>query len=368
MQNSTLLGIIISALLIASFSTSIGIAFAQTPSMNNNTNSVPRATSNAQNATTTPTTGNQTSTNLLTADQPRIINHSMGTTEITGTPERIVALDWSASENLLTMGIPFIAVADLEGMKKYLRPEGLSPEIVDVGAIEQPNLEVILQLEPDLIFAVKYSHEGIYEELSSIAPTVMYDNAPPLDGSPTHLEALEQNIIMVADAAGMRDRGVELVERLHAKYDEAAQKIAAAGLNGTKFVAAAADPPYGEYTTSTLRLFDNTFFTSQLLSQIGLVNAVTEEYGLANWGLKEVGLEGLATVDGPDIHLFYIHADGQDPFEGEWKDNPVWTNLEIAKSGNVHPLGTSYVYGGVEEMEGLVDKVVAALTSTRGNQ
>jgi hypothetical protein len=70
---------------------------------------------------------------------------------------------------------------------------------------------------------------------------------------------------------------------------------------------------------------------------MGLENAVTEEYGLANWGMKVVGLEGLAAVDGPDVHLFYIHAEGQDAFENEWKDNPVWTNLEIAKESNRHP-------------------------------
>jgi hypothetical protein len=35
---------------------------------------------------------------------------------------------------------------------------------------------------------------------------------------------------------------------------------------------------------------------------MGLENAVTEEYGLANWGMKVVGLEGLAGTDRPDIH------------------------------------------------------------------
>lgn len=339
MQKVALYGIIAAVVVAAG----VGIAFAMMPMGNPATNSQ------------LPTSPN--------SDEVRVIKHAMGETEIIGTPERIVALDWSASENLLTMGIQPIAVTDLEGMKQYLRPEGLSQDIVDVGMTQQPNLEAILNLEPDLIFAETFSHTELYDELSSIAPTVVYDNSPPVDGSPTHLEALEQNIILVADAANKRDKGVELVERLHAKYEEAAQKLDAAGLQGAKFVSTAADPPYGEYTFSTLRLFDNTFFISQMLSRMGLENAVTEKYGLENWGMKVVGLEGLATVDGPDVHLFYIHADGQDPFESDWKDNPVWTNLEIEKSGNVHPLGTLYVYGGAEKMEALVDKVVEALTS-----
>lgn len=299
---------------------------------------------------------------LTSDDGTRTISHAMGETEIQGTPERIVALDWSSSEILLTMGIQPVAVADLESMKNLLRPEGLSPDIADIGTMQEPSLEAIAELEPDLILAETFNQSGLYDELSSIAPTVMYSNSPPLEGTPTHLEALEQNIILVADAVNKRDKGDEILDRLHSKYEEAAAKIEAAGMKGTKYVVGAVDPPYGEYATSTVRFFDNTFFMSQMLSRMGLENAVTEEYGLSEWGMKVVGLEGLAAVDGKDVHFFYIHAEGQDAFRDEWKDNPVWTNLEMAKEGNNHPLGTLYVYGGPEQMEEMIDKVVEALT------
>jgi ABC-type Fe3+-hydroxamate transport system substrate-binding protein len=337
MQKTILYGVIAAVVVAAS----VGVAFAAM-SMNGST------------VTDTASTNS--------SDNTRVIKHVMGETEITGTPERIVALDWSASENLLTMGIQPVGVADLAGMKQYLRPEGLPPEIVDVGTGAEPNLEKIAALEPDLIFVETFTPANVYDQLSDIAPTVMYSNAPPTEGSPTHLESLEQNIILVAEAANVREKGVELVERLHNKYDEAAQKLEAASLKGAKVVFAAADPPYGDYSFSTLRLFDSTFFTPQILSRMGLETAVTEKYGLENQGMKVVGIEGLAAVDGPDVHLFYMHAAGQDPFESEWKDNPVWTNLEIAKSGKAYPLPTLYVYGGVEKTEELVDMVVAALT------
>lgn len=293
----------------------------------------------------------------------RLIKHAMGETKIAGTPARIIALDWSASEILLAMDISPVAVTDLAGMKQYLKPEGLAPEIVDVGQPFEPNLEKIAELEPDLILAETFGQSALYDELSSIAPTVMYSNAPPLEGSLTHLESLEQNIILVADAANKREKGVELVDGLHAKYEEAARKLETAGLKGTKFAVGAVDPPYGDYSSSTLRLFDRTFFMSQIMSEMGLENVVTEEYGASEWSMKVVGLEGLAAVDEPDVHFFYIHAEGQDAFDEEWKDNPVWTNLEIAKNDNKHPLGPLYVYGGPKQMEEFADKVVEALTN-----
>jgi iron complex transport system substrate-binding protein len=164
--------------------------------------------------------------------ETRTIAHPMGETEITCTPKRIVALDWSASEILLAMDISPLAVTNLESMKQFLKPEGLSPDIVDVGNSFEPNLEKIAELEPDLIVAETFGQSALYDELSSIAPTVMYSNSPPLASSPTHLESLEQNIILVADAVNKRDRGVEIVDRLHAKYEQAADKIEAAGLRG----------------------------------------------------------------------------------------------------------------------------------------
>jgi len=342
MQRSILYGIIAAVVVAAG----VGVAFAAM-SMNGST------------VTDTASTNS--------SDNTRVIKHVMGETEITGTPERIVALEWSASENLLAMGIQPVGVADLERMKEMLRPEGLPSDIAEVGTVEEPNFETISELEPDLIIGEKMSSSPHYDQLSTIAPTVIYDNAPPLDGSPTHLESLEQNIIMVAEAANKRDQGVEIVDRLHAKYEEAARKIEAAGLGDQKYVAGAADPAL-ESGLPALRFFDNTFFMSQILSRIGLENAVTEEYGLAEWGMNEVGLEGLATVDGPGVHLFYIHSEGQDLFKTEWKDNPVWTNLEIAKNGNMHPVGPLYVYGGPKQMEEFVDKAVQTLTNQSGTR
>lgn len=110
-----------------------------------------------------PVVANQQQQNISN-NEVRIIKHAMGETEIAGTPERIVALEWSASEILLTMGVQPIAVADIEGMKKFLRPEGLSSDITDIGTVQEPNLEAIAELEPDLIIAEKWGQSALYDE------------------------------------------------------------------------------------------------------------------------------------------------------------------------------------------------------------
>jgi ABC-type Fe3+-hydroxamate transport system substrate-binding protein len=103
--------IIVLAVLIASSNgTSIGIAFAQTPSSMNNSNSstatVPTAPTNATNTMATNATeetavANQSlllqssssnSSSSTTSNQTRVIKHDMGETTITGTPERVVVM------------------------------------------------------------------------------------------------------------------------------------------------------------------------------------------------------------------------------------------------------------------------------------
>ena len=103
-KNTVLYGVIFAAVLIAS--SSIGIAFAQTPSMNSS--GAAAATAPTANATTTETTANQLqqSSSNSSTDQPRIINHTMGQTEITGTPERIVTLYSVFTGDVRALGVP----------------------------------------------------------------------------------------------------------------------------------------------------------------------------------------------------------------------------------------------------------------------
>jgi ABC-type Fe3+-hydroxamate transport system substrate-binding protein len=49
-------------------------------------------------------------------------------------------------------------------------------------------------------------------------------------------------------------------------------------------------------------------------------------------------------------------------FSKYWADNPVWTNLEFVKAGQVHNLGKVYAFAGPSQAELLVDKVVEVLT------
>lgn len=106
----------------------------------------------------------------------------MGETEISGIPERVVVLEWTYAEHVLALGLQPVGVADIKTMNQWvnLGDHALSPDATDVGLRWEPNLEVIAQLEPDLIIGDADNNGPIYEDLSFIAPTLLF-NAYPLE-------------------------------------------------------------------------------------------------------------------------------------------------------------------------------------------
>lgn len=96
----------------------------------------------------------------------------MGETKLEGTPKRVVVLDTGELDSAISPGVtPVGAVEAVEGLglPSYLEGTG---EIENVGTIEEPNLEKMATLNPDLILSSKLRHERIYDQLSQVAPTV----------------------------------------------------------------------------------------------------------------------------------------------------------------------------------------------------
>ena len=99
------------------------------------------------------------------ADAPREIEHAAGVTIIESIPERVVVLEWTYAEDLLALGIQPVGVADVAGYEAWVNVEPeLGDDVVDVGTRQEPSLESIAALEPDLIIGVLFRHEPIHDD------------------------------------------------------------------------------------------------------------------------------------------------------------------------------------------------------------
>ncbi|MEM7803068.1 MAG: ABC transporter substrate-binding protein, partial [Chloroflexota bacterium] len=170
---------------------------------------------------TTPTCGGAPAAAIVSepAAETRSIEHALGTTDVPADPQRVVVLD--AMDNVLAMGITPVGAANWIGtatgeaaaFPTYLDASELEG-IEWLGNNRSPNLELILELEPDLIIGRQNRHEEIYDQLSAIAPTVIYNQRD--------LGGWKGQFFAYADALNR----MQEAEALMAAYDERAAGIA----------------------------------------------------------------------------------------------------------------------------------------------
>jgi len=90
------------------------------------------------------------------------------------TPKRVVVLEFSFLDGLASVGVTPVGAAD-DGDANRVLPKVRKAvgEWQSVGLRSQPNIEVIARLKPDLIIADLGRHQALYNDLASLAPTLM---------------------------------------------------------------------------------------------------------------------------------------------------------------------------------------------------
>lgn len=283
----------------------------------------------------------------------RIVTHALGETTIPTTPQRIVALEWTYVEDLLALGIQPVGVADIEGFNDWVKlPVALDPTVVDVGDRGEPNLETLAQLNPDLIIAPLFRVADTYEELSAIAPTVIFDPYPT-DETVTQFDEMRQTFLQIADLAGRTSEGEAVLAKLDEKFAAARSQLDAAGQAGERFVLAQA---FGGDAVQ-VRLFTDNAMAAEIVAQLGLENGW--EGAFDQYGFTTVSVETLPELG--DVNFFYVVQDDNDVFARD-AIRPLWENLTFVQNGNAHPLGgDTWLFGGPLSAELLIDKVVNLL-------
>lgn len=119
----------------------------------------------------TASTESSKSTDEGNKSSTRIIKHLQGETTIEGEPKKIAVLDYRLADSLLALGITPYAMTSYMGETnlEYLDGNPLK-DVKNLG--DEPNLEAILEVQPDLIIG-RENHAKIYDDLIKIAPTII---------------------------------------------------------------------------------------------------------------------------------------------------------------------------------------------------
>ena len=266
---------------------------------------------------------------------------------------RIVALEWGFVESLLTLGIQPIGVADINGYQEYVNiPLKLSENVQNVGTRQEPNLEAIAHLQPDLILGVNFRHQGILSALESIAPTQLFNAYPD---QVSQLTRMKEIFLDVATLTDQTEIGKEKIQQLETMFQEIKAELQQQESAQRPFVLAEFVPD-----TSPIRIFTDDALAIQILSAIGLENAWEGKF--SQFGFNRIGLEALSQIQ--NVNFIYVPPDENPNIETEITSDPIWEQLEFVKKNQVYRLaGDTWLYGGVLSADLLAKQVRDRLTT-----
>ncbi|RIJ57138.1 iron-siderophore ABC transporter substrate-binding protein [Clavibacter phaseoli] len=260
-----------------------------------------------------------------------------------GPATKVVGTEWNVVENLVSLGVDPVGVADVAGYGAWSSAVPLVNEPADIGTRGEPSVETIASLAPDLIVATTDLPADAVEQLKSIAPVLQIESA---DGS-KQIQQSEDNLELIAKATGTEDQATKVIDAYDQAVSDAKAKLDSAGLAGSKFLFADA---YVDAGAVAIRPFGNGSLIGDVTTELGLENAWTGEVDPA-YGLGSTDVEGLTTVG--DVQFLYNSnaTQGDDPFASTLAGNAVWQSLPFVTAGDVHRMPDGiWAFGGPASM------------------
>lgn len=264
---------------------------------------------------------------------------------------RVVALEWVYAEDLLALGIQPVGVADIQGYQTFVDVEPrLAKNVVDVGTRQEPSLEAIAQLEPDLIIGTNLRHEAIYDSLSAIASTLLF-NPYPESNSLTQLDEMQQTFRAIAERVNRQEAAETVLRQMQDTFKAASDRIRATQQNNSFIL--------GQFNEATpqIRLFTDDAMAVQVLNKIGLENIWKGQFD--RFGFNTVGIEAFPKIE--QANFLYIAPDNNTHFK-QLQNHPVWKGLKFVQENRFYSIGAdTWVFGGPKSAQVLVEKVTTAL-------
>lgn len=296
---------------------------------------------------------------VATSTDPVTLTDDFGrTVELDRPAQRVVALEWQQVEDLLTLCVAPVGVADIEGFGTWVSAVELPEGVEDVGGRGEPNVDALVATDPDLVIVeVTAADDPVIAQIEGIGvPVLATAGADAADPVKHMLDTFS----LIADSVGRGERAEAVIEEFEGHLAEG--KEATTDTAGDTFIYLDGWIQGGNVS---LRPFGQGSLVGEIGEALGLENAWTGEVD-ASYGLGQTDIEGMTTVD--PTWVFHTGYDGPDP-EAEdimllLEENPIWTSIPAVSEGRIHsfPAGI-WTFGGPRSTQQVIDAYVDVLTA-----
>ncbi|WP_026342200.1 ABC transporter substrate-binding protein [Paenibacillus fonticola] len=306
-------------------------------------------TSSSSSSSSASTSASAESAAADTANEVRSIEHAMGTTEIKGTPKRIVTLYQGATDVAVALGVKPVGMVESwveQPVYNYLKQDLDGVPIV--GLETQPNLEEISKLKPDLIIASKTRQEAVYDQLSQIAPTVTIEA----------LYSFKDTVDMMGKAMNEEEKAQQLLKDWDRRVQDFKEKISQkTDIDWPKEVAVL------NFRADHSRIYVNGFAPA-ILSELGFVFSEyqQQERDKGEVVIRLMNKEGIPSMNAGIFYIFkFDDADEEEVQKSyeEWTSHPLWKNLDAVKNDQVFMVNEVYwnLGGGIIAANHMLDEI-----------
>ena len=284
-----------------------------------------------------------TACNPVTPPGPGAITDDHGrTVDIAETPERIISLAPSVTEILfaLELGDKVVGVTDFCDYPEELLDNIEMGEIQRVGSpFPGFNLETIVSLEPDVVFAIGATVPDYVNDLDGLGIPTIVLNAKDLDG-------ISHDIELVGTIVGKQGDAAALVADLENDIDEVVAKTANAPLRSVFYGVDVSDP-------AMLWTVGNGTFIDAFITMAGGENIAGNLEGWPTYNLEDL-------VDtNPDVIV--LGGANWGVSAEEVASRPIWQDLDAVKNGNIYAIDDTTlvrpgprIANGLELLAGLI--------------
>jgi ferric hydroxamate transport system substrate-binding protein len=256
---------------------------------------------------------------------------------------RIVSLDYGLAQTVLALGLPLAGLIDTDGWPVWAIEPPLPEGVANLGSASALNMEVLVQLRPDLILSTPYL-EALRPALERVAPVeslAIHD----LGGSP-----YPQILAATRKIGRLTDREAEaeaLIARAQCRFETCAADLAPLGDTPLLFV--------HFLDTRHLRVYGPGGNYQDVLDRLGLTNGWTRPTN--GWGFATVGMEALPPE--PAAQLFLM-----DPVPPDVAPvlarSPIWQSLPFVQCGRVYRMENALMFGTLPAMTRFARLLAAA--------
>ncbi|RSM91720.1 iron-siderophore ABC transporter substrate-binding protein [Kibdelosporangium aridum] len=246
--------------------------------------------------------------------QTRTIKHAMGETQVPASPQRVIVLDTDKLDSMFSLGMTPVGTAmasQSTKIPKYLG-EGFQA-VKPVGTLQEPDLDAIRALKPDLILGSKFRQEKFYDELSTIAPTVFTEKVGI---------TWKENFLLDADALNKKAEAQALLD----KYTQRAT-----GLKRTSQKASIV-----RFMPDEIRVYGPESFSGIVLKDAGVPRPARQELAdKSDKRFDKVSPERVQEVDG-DVIFVSAYGEKAAQKQAETTAGPLWNKLTAVAAGRVY--------------------------------